>query len=81
MNIQHALERLQLIADEIRVLNAGIVDRERAAMDLIGTDVDAIRANERLDTDRARLKGLLTQHFLISAVVHGDILSQYRKAA
>lgn len=66
MSSLHLLDKIEAIGDAIDLLESELLDRERAALDLTGTEIDAIVAAHDADVAKARLRGLMAEHFILS---------------
>ncbi len=69
MNILHNIDRLRVLAGEIDDLEAAMLDAERTAIDLAGTEKDCELAGDKAAAARMLLTAKLAEHFVISRVV------------
>jgi hypothetical protein len=82
MNVLHNIERLRVLADEIDALESTMLDHERAAIDLAGSEEDCERAGDKAAAARMLLAAKLAEHFVLSRNIMTALYpSEQRRAA
>lgn len=81
MNAIEAIDRLALVESEVDRLQDVLLDRQRAACDLTGDELDAAVAEACADAARTELLRKLTEHFILSRFLLSSMRRRETRAA